>query len=127
MTETPLPGIYTYGKVVARVISAVGDLTSSGDDYPDALPVTATNAITFIPASPSRVVSGSGSSIFVQQVPISCDLDADGYLSRNGQQGVWLYTGVWAVQFSSAVGIAPFQITVTTAHTDLAPLDLFAV
>lgn len=127
MTETALPGVYSYGKVVARVITAVGDLTDTGDTYPDAVPLSALGSITFTPAVGSRVVAGAGSSTLVQQRAITCDLDANGYLSLRGQPGVWLYTGVWTVTFSGAIGSAAFQIEVTTAHTEISPLDLFAV
>ena len=127
MTETALPNVYTYGRVVGRVITAVGDLTDSGDPYPDAVPVVSTGGVTFTPSVRSRIVTGVAPSTLVQHQSITCDLDADGNLSINGQIGVWLYVGVWAVSFSPVIGMTSFQIEVTTAHTDSSPLDLFAV
>lgn len=127
MTETPLPSVYTYGRVIGRIITAVGDLTSAGDVYPDAVPVSSIGGVTFIPAVGSQTVTTVSPSTLVQHRSIVCDLDVNGNLSLNGQIGVWLYTGVWAVSFSGEIGVTAFQIEVTVAHTISAPLDLFSV
>lgn len=60
-----------------------------------------------------------------QHETITADLDADGYLSLNGQRGLWLWTGTWQVSFAADLGWTPYQITVTTDHTVDHPLDLW--
>lgn len=121
--ETMLPSAYPMGMVVARIGSAVGDATASGDPYPDALFRAVTGAAEFIPTEKARIVEGDPATYFTHE-SILADLDADGYLCRNGQRGVWLWAGEWVVKFPKHP-IAGFEIVITTAHTAEHPCDLF--
>lgn len=124
MTEA-LPSAYTYGRVVARFLRAVGDGTDV-DTLPEAEP--ATGKVTFRPIEVDRIVpdTTAAPTPIITHNPIECMLDGGGYLSRNGMPGVWLWTGQWSVVLDVA-GLARtgWTIEVTTAHTDLAPLDLW--
>jgi hypothetical protein len=124
--ETPLPAAYKFGQVVARVISAVGDVSADGDPYPDAQPITGKGKIRFVPKASGQVVAGQdGPSTQVLHQPVSADLDDDGYLALNGERGVWLYAGVWTVVPDGKVSPS-FGIVVTAEHTAEHPLDLWA-
>lgn len=126
MPEPKLPDEYAYGYVVARAIRAVADSTPEDDPYPDGPPVEMRQAVTFRPIETGRIIKRGAPepSIRAQHEAIIADLE-DGYLSLNGQRGLWLYTGTWQVTFADALGWSPYQITVTTDHTIDHPLDLF--
>ncbi|MSS45279.1 hypothetical protein FYJ43_04305 [Cutibacterium sp. WCA-380-WT-3A] len=127
MAEPVLPSAYAYGFVTARAIRAVADSTSADDPYPDGPPVAMDKAVTFRPLETGRIIPGASPepSIRAQHEDIVADFDANGYLSLNGQRGLWLYTGTWQVSFAAALGWTPYQITVTTDHTTAHPLDLW--
>lgn len=127
MAEPVLPSAYAYGFVTARAIRAVADSTSADDPYPDGPPVAMDKAVIFRPLETGRIIPGASPepSIRAQHEDIVADFDANGYLSLNGQRGLWLYAGTWQVSFAAALGWTPYQITVTTDHTTAHPLDLW--
>ena len=122
-----LPAAYAHGKVVGRFIKAVGDSGDAGV-LPEAVP--AAGSVTFIPDELERVVTdatAAPSTFFVHE-PITAQLDSAGYLSRSGNRGVWLWAGDWTVAISvTGVSRLPFKITVSAAHTNESPLDLWLV
>ena len=120
-----LPVGYTFGRVVARFLRAVGD-SGDVDTFPEAVP--ATGSVTFTPKVTTRIVvdSTSDPSPFITHEPITSELDAYGHLARNGLRGLWLWTGVWTVSFNvQGFNRQPFDIEVTTSHTDVSPFDLW--
>lgn len=120
-----LPTAYEYGRVIGRFLRAVGD-GEDVDAVPEAVPATGT--VTFTPIVTSRILIDASDepSPLITHESITCDLDAYGHIARNGVRGVWLWTGEWTVSFNvSGMSRTPFPILVTTAHTDLAPLDLW--
>lgn len=127
MAEPKLPAQYAYGRVVARAIRAVADSTPEDDPYPDGPPVSLKRAVIFRPLETGRIIKGVSPepSIRSQHETITADLDDEGYLSLNGQRGLWLWTGTWQVSFVADLGWTPYQITVTTDHTVDHPLDLW--
>lgn len=127
MAEPKLPAQYAYGRVVARAIRAVADSTPEDDPYPDGPPVSLKRAVIFRPLETRRIIKGVSPepSIRSQHETITADLDDEGYLSLNGQRGLWLWTGTWQVSFVADLGWTPYQITVTTDHTVDHPLDLW--
>ena len=127
--STPSPGAlpvgYTFGRVVARFLRAVGD-SGDVDTFPEAVP--ATGSVTFTPKVTTRIVvdSTSDPSPFITHEPITSELDAYGHLARNGLRGLWLWTGVWTVSFNvQGFNRQPFDIEITTSHTDVSPFDLW--
>ena len=120
-----LPTAYEYGRVIGRFLRAVGD-GEDVDAVPEAVPATGT--VTFTPIITSRILIDASvePSPLITHEPITCELDAYGHIARNGVRGVWLWTGEWAVSFNvSGMSRTPFPILVSTAHTDIAPLDLW--
>lgn len=121
-----------YGKVIGRFLAIIGDGADS-DTFPDATPLSGT--ITFA-ASPKRiqVPSATPDPATVVPQPIVAQLDANGYLSYNGVQGVWLvatddtadnptgftYTVTFSLSIpgSSAVTIDSFPLAVPASTTD---------
>lgn len=124
MSEPKLPEDYRFGLVTARAIRAVGDMGPEGDPYPDGPPVKLAKAVTFTPADRWRLVPGDPSQRVIQEA-IVADFDADGYLSLNGQRGLWLYHGLWHVRFTDELGWDGIDIQVTADHTQDHPLDLW--
>lgn len=124
MTIVSPPAGVEHGKVVGRFITASVDTSRDEDDLPDY--AVARGTVTFRPAV-ARTIAASDTppSSYVVPLPIVATLDQDGVLAAGGHDGVKLVTGVYAVAFNfEGVTVAPFQITVTAAHTDDAPLDL---
>ena len=120
-----LPTAYEYGRVIGRFLRAVGD-GEDVDAVPEAVPATGT--VTFTPIVTSRILIDASAepSPLITHEPITCELDAYGHIARNGVRGVWLWTGEWTVSFNvSGMSRTPFPILVSTAHTDIAPLDLW--
>ena len=120
-----LPTAYEYGRVIGRFLRAVGD-GEDVDAVPEAVPATGT--VTFTPIITSRILIDASvePSPLITHEPITCELDAYGHIARNGVRGVWLWTGEWTVSFNvSGMSRTPFPILVSTAHTDVAPLDLW--
>ena len=128
---TSLPLSFKFGKVVGRVIQAVGDGSQDPDSYPDGIPISGKGLIIFTPSVDQATAEDStGVTNLIRQSRIDADLNADGvlYLSASStEQGVWLYTGTWQVSFGgSLVGLPSFPIYVTEENTADNPLDLFA-
>lgn len=87
MVET-IPTL-TYGKVVGRFLAAVADGTADVDLYPDGIPLTGN--VIFTPSAAAVIVSGaSPDPVTVLPAPIVTTLDSEGYISLNGQRGVFL-------------------------------------
>lgn len=124
MSEPKLPSEYKFGLVTARAIRAVGDMGPEDDPYPDGPPVKLAKAVMFTPADRWRLVPGDPSQRVIQEA-IVADFDADGYLSLNGQRGLWLYHGLWHVRFADELGWDGIDIQVTADHTQDHPLDLW--
>ena len=125
-----LPTAYEYGRVIGRFLRAVGDGEDGDGEDVDAVPeaVPATGTVTFTPIITSRILIDASvePSPLITHEPITCELDAYGHIARNGVRGVWLWTGEWTVSFNvSGMSRTPFPILVSTAHTDIAPLDLW--
>jgi len=126
-----LPPSFQFGKVVGRLIHAIADTAEDADDKPQAR--AAAGTITFTPRETLRKATDSGLTAIVTQGPVEATLSSSGrILDAEGRQGIWLVTGVWGVSFSLAPlanggtrpQVAGFDLLVTTAHTDSAPLDL---
>ncbi len=85
-------------------------------------------AVTFAPLEPGRIIREGAPEPSIRSVheAVRADLDDAGYLSIQGQRGVWLWTGRWRVTFAASLGWDPIEIVVTTGHTRQAPLDLWA-
>lgn len=75
-----------YGTVTGRFLAAVADTPSDPNENPDEVPLQGT--VTFTPSAAALKVAGQGATVL--PVPISGTLDADGYLTLNGQRGVTL-------------------------------------
>lgn len=118
-----------YGKVVGRFGVAIGDGIDS-DVYPDTTPPTGT--VTFTPTVPKVLVAtGAPDPITLELQPITATLDSSGYLTFNGQQGVWLvatdstvtnpYGWTYTVQYNISYGggvidKSRFDIAVPTSN-----------
>lgn len=109
MVETLYP--LAYGRVTGRFLAAVGDSTDDTDVLPDAVPVSGT--VTFTPSAAALLVpSATPDPATVLPVPVTCTLDDQGYLSRNGVRGVWLMA-------TNDVSVNPTGYTYTVSFTGL--------
>lgn len=128
-----LPAEYTYGYVVARIVQSVGDGPDS-DREPDM--IAAGGKITFRPKRRNRKTTYDYSALVLNQ-DVVCDLfvpppgsvtptyPPGTMLDPQGNQGVWLPTGNYTVDFALERGTYPsVDITVTEEHTSVYPLDL---
>lgn len=87
MVET-IPTL-TYGKVVGRFLAAVADAAADDDLYPDGIPLTGT--VIFTPSATAVLVNDATPvPVTVLPAPIVTTLDSEGYISLNGQRGVFL-------------------------------------
>ncbi|MGH1547982.1 hypothetical protein ACRAWB_01905 [Leifsonia poae] len=85
-TFSPTPP--SYGKVVGRYLVAVGDGIDA-DVLPDG--VVPTGTVTLTPSVAQVLVANGNPDPFTYELqPITATLDSSGYLTFNGQQGVWL-------------------------------------
>ncbi len=117
----PLPPSYEWGKVVGRVIHAIADTAADADRDPEAR--AAVGTVTFTPLTTLRTADGA----FISHGPEVVSLDSSGYLvDAEGEQGVWLVTGSYRVQFTLDAGarVSPFDVTVSTDHTGVGPVGL---
>lgn len=130
-TDTfPLPSTYAYGKVVGRIIYAIGDTAEDADDKPQAR--AAAGTVTFTPMATGAKVTTADYTAIVMNGAVKANLSSSGrILDAEGRQGIWLIQGIYRVDFSFTAtsdglrgSLPPFQIEVLPAHTDLAPLDL---
>lgn len=127
MTEQSLPAPYMFGRVIGRMVEAVGDISDADDPYPDMIPINGPRSITFTPQSQSRLISSGDSdepTIKVRQTKIVADLDENGYLTRNGQP-LWLWDGVWTVDLGVNLGGGSWPILIDSSVHAGVPLDLF--
>ena len=139
MSITPpeeMPAEITYGYVMGRYLLAVGD-GPDADRLPDGRPATGMT-VTFTPAQVMHRVGTPATTVL--RAPTPCKVGDDGYIRETDAAdatlgdddpppppGVWLITGVYRVTFgglSSHSIPAAFNIEVTAAHTEAAPLDL---
>lgn len=130
-TDTfPLPSTYAYGKVVGRIIYAIGDTAEDADDKPQAR--AAAGTVTFTPMATGAKVTTADYTAIIMNGAVKANLSSSGrILDAEGRQGIWLIQGIYRVDFSFTAtsdglrgSLPPFQIEVLPAHTDLAPLDL---
>ena len=123
MTVTIPTSEAQYGYVVGRVIRAVGD-TTDADDKPDA--VAAVGSVSFTPKA--QLGRTTNYSAFIVREKLTAPLDAQGNLVRYEgatPAGIALTVGAYRVEFTLNSGNIPgFDIEVTPAHTEAAPLDL---
>lgn len=73
-----------YGTITGRLVAAVADTTDDPDVNPDIVPISGT--VTFTPSVKAILVVSE--DITVVPAPIVAALDANGYVSLNGMQGV---------------------------------------
>jgi len=123
-----LPPQYTFGKVIGRFLLAVADTPQDADALPQARPVSGT--ATFTPGVTLRKILdvGDGTGAFVSQSAVIATIDQDGYLiDEEGNDGIWLVTGMYSVAFQLSdprAAIQGFDIELMESHDDLNPLDL---
>jgi lysophospholipase L1-like esterase len=76
-----------YGTVTGRFLAAVGDTSADADRNPDEVPLVGKVAFTAeLPKGRALQVVGQKATIL--PVPITCTLDAQGYLVQNGVRSV---------------------------------------
>lgn len=87
---TTLPENMSYGRVVGRFLHAIGDGPADVDEFPDGLPAQGT--VTFTPSAAWLLdLSAAPVPVTVYPGPITCTLDAEGYLvGPQATRGVWL-------------------------------------
>nr|DAL00690.1 MAG TPA: nucleoid-associated protein [Caudoviricetes sp.] len=123
VNETPVTTLgWKVGLVSGRVLRAVADIGPGDDALPDVLP--AKGDIVFTPKVLESVVPGSP-SIRVRSETVTASLDAEGYISRNFNRGIWLWAGTWTVNATS-VGAGTFEIVITEKNDKNHPLDLWS-
>ncbi|WP_126412771.1 hypothetical protein [Acidipropionibacterium jensenii] len=92
-------------------------------------PVVGEGLVVFVNSRVSQVVTSTSPDMLVLHDPVLANLDADGVLSVAGVQGVELWPGDWTVSPGNRTifDFPDFTVTVTTAHTAAAPLQLWGV
>lgn len=117
-----LPVDYTYGLVVGRIVDAEVDSPDDVDHLPQGRP--ALGKVRFTPDKSLRKTVDYPA--LVNQNPFEVDVSPDTgrIVSPDGYDGVWLFVGIWKVEFLAPLKISPYYIEVTAAHTEAAPLDL---
>ena len=129
---TGLPAEIAYGKVVGRWILAVADTPTDADKLPEAKVPTGTVKFTRKVANTSLLdtTQDDGTYVGIARQSVTADLDdATGEIHLNGdtELGVWLVEGDYIVEpIIANVTWPKFDITVTAAHTEQAPLDLIS-
>lgn len=120
--EGPLPADFGMGFVVAEAMRTVGDTVMDVDRHPGV--IGAKGTVTFSPHIKNRKITGAVSA-FVAHENVTARF-VDGVLvDVNDQPGIYLVAGVYRVTFNLDFGtISPFDVEVTTAHTEQDPLDL---
>ena len=125
--------ILPRGFVVGRILTSRGD-SADADRYPDTVVVV--GQVDFTPATDYRKIDAT---TVVTYSKIAAKLDSHGDLhpkretsddtGSDTEDGIWLPPGKWKVtyQLNPGFGSLPeHQIEVTSAHTEAAPLPLFA-
>ena len=116
-----LPADIDFGYVVMVAALAVGDTADAGSN-PD--PVPATGTVSFVPVA-KQIISTATPPTMILPQKIDCTFDAGTLVDPQNSPGVWLVVGQYDVSFALSTGsLAGFRIEVTTAHTDVDPLDL---
>lgn len=115
-----IPAGVQLGFVAGQFVLAVGDTDIDVDHTPD--PVAAQGTVIFTPYAKSFA---SSTTTIVPAVVI-CNVNDDGALTDpTGRVGVWLVAGAYRVSFKfNGVKLDSFDITVTSAYTEAAPLQL---
>lgn len=129
-----LPSEYTFGKVVARIVQSVAD-GSDEDRFPDML--AAGGSVLFRPKEKNRKTTNYSALVLNQNVRATLyvpepDTPEDQYafppgtlLDQQGNEGVWLVTGSYTVDFTLNEGsFNPFDVVVTEDYDSDNPLDL---
>lgn len=129
MSTFPLPtDLQEWGYVTGRLIEQVLDTPADPDSFPEAR--GASGDVVFAPQD--TLVTSQSYEAFVMTNNFVCPLNANGELTTPvvsgnrttpGAVGVWLPVGVYSVSFPSG-GPEEFQINVTAAHTEAAPMVL---
>ena len=116
------PADIQYGYVYAMFLTAVGD-GADADRNPDIVAPTAMT-VKFTPKAKSFASSAPRAKIV--PLAVTCTVAVDGTLrDPQGNVGVFLVTGSYAVTYvSSQFSLPAHEVTVTSAHTLEAPLDL---
>ena len=122
-----LPSNVKYGKVVARILLAVGDTAADPDRFPDGKPPVG-GRVVFTPVQTNILEVAEPTTLIIKQ-PVYGPLNSEGYMvDETPADGVWLVTGQYKVTANNIPGFPKeFTIQVTEAHTDAAPLDLLSV
>ena len=128
---TGLPAEIAYGKVVGRWILAVADTPEDADRLPEAKVPTGTVKFTRKVANTSLLdtTQEDGTYVGIARQSVTARLDeATGEIHLNDDPpGVWLVEGDYIVEPTiSNITWPKFDITVTAAHTEQAPLDLIS-
>ena len=119
--------------MVGRILTSRGD-SADADKFPDTAVVV--GMVDFTPATPYRKLDAFTA---ITHSKITAKLDSHGDLhpqretsdntGSDTEDGIWLPTGTWKVTYrlNTSFGALPeHHIEVTTAHTEAAPLPLFA-
>src|SRR5690606_308286 len=112
---TELPSDISLGYVVGRYILMSSD---------DSKPLPASGTIYFSPVSALTFSDVAPPTSAIKHT-FEASLDAEGYVSDDGQRGVWLAPGSYTVTFRFNEGTMPaFKIRVLSTHNASNPLDL---
>ena len=119
----PLPPEIKYGRIRGRFLRSRSDTASDTDELPDGEPLQGT--ITLSPFL-YRQVTQLPKPATILHDPQVFELNSGGYLvDPNSVDGAWVPTGIYEVSYSLVGGIIRNHVVeVTTAHTEIAPLDL---
>ena len=125
--------ILPQGFVVGRILTSRGD-SADADKQADTAVVV--GMVDFTPSTAYRKLDAT---TVVTHSKITAKLDSHGDLhpqretsdttGSDTEDGIWLPTGTWKVTYRLNTGFGALpehQIEVTTAHTEAAPLPLFA-
>lgn len=125
--------ILPQGFVVGRILTSRGD-SADADKQADTAVVV--GMVDFTPATAYRKLDAT---TVVTHSKITAQLDSHGDLhpqretsdntGSDAEDGIWLPVGTWKVTYRLGTGFGALpehQIEVTTAHTEAAPLPLFA-
>lgn len=129
----------TYGFVTGRYLAAVADAVADDDRLPEGIPMA--GEIIFRPnAQYILKPDGTPDPFTVLPQGIKATLDADGYLTHNGERGIWLISTDapgdpvgwnYTVDFNLSlfaggpkINFGPFSIEVPSAANEAEPHDL---
>lgn len=122
MPVIPLPSGYTWGFVTARSIHAMADTAKDFDRFPEAR--GSNGRVTFTPLMRFRVHEQEPTA-FVHYEIVRATMRDGNLIDAEEEEGIYLITGYYKVDFSIEGGAIPgFEIEVTAEHTKENPLDL---